>query len=78
MGINDLGREGTFTQIDGKPLVYQNWAPGEPNNWRNNEDCGEFRGNGKWNDFQCSGARATYYVCFWTKVNFFSFWQNRF
>ncbi|XP_059530992.1 E-selectin isoform X4 [Myotis daubentonii] len=54
--------EGQWVWIGtGKPLTEEaaNWAPGEPNNKRTNEDCVEIyikreRDPGKWNDELCS------------------------
>ncbi|CAD7957665.1 unnamed protein product [Amoebophrya sp. A120] len=37
------------------------WNKGEPNNWRNKEDCTERKPNGKWNDIACFGKRD--FVC---------------
>ncbi|CAI5648806.1 unnamed protein product [Oreochromis niloticus] len=32
---------------------FRNWAPGEPNNQNDNEECGQMAGNGEWNDVPC-------------------------
>jgi hypothetical protein len=32
-------------------LSYENWAPGEPNDWGDDEDVNAMYGNGQWNDF---------------------------
>ncbi|MCB0221668.1 MAG: ricin-type beta-trefoil lectin domain protein [Chrysiogenetes bacterium] len=37
------------------------WAPGEPNNYNSNEDCGESRGDGRFNDVNCANTRQ--YAC---------------
>jgi Lectin C-type domain/PEP-CTERM motif len=40
IGLNDFVLEGTFVWANGEPVVYTNWAPGEPNN-QGNEDAGQ-------------------------------------
>ncbi|BFZ22372.1 hypothetical protein BsWGS_25410 [Bradybaena similaris] len=54
--------ENSFTWVDGTPVQYTNWEPGEPNN-NNNEDCVAMDTvNGKWNDIQCANAYSLF-VC---------------
>jgi Ca2+-binding RTX toxin-like protein len=52
IGFTDVASEGTFTWVNGDPVTYTNWAPGEPNNDDGGEDYGEFiaREGGVWND----------------------------
>ena len=52
IGLTDEGTEGTFRWITGEPLIYQNWASGEPNNDADNEHFVETGtdGDGRWND----------------------------
>ncbi|ELK36684.1 Pulmonary surfactant-associated protein D [Myotis davidii] len=57
LSMTDAQTEGSFTYPGGKPLVYSNWAPGEPNNNGGNEDCVEIFTNGKWNDKSCGEKR---------------------
>lgn len=57
LSITDSKTEGEFTYPSGEPLVYSNWAPGEPNNNGGNEDCVEIFTNGKWNDKSCGESR---------------------
>lgn len=57
LSITDSKTEGEFTYPSGAPLVYSNWAPGEPNNNGGNEDCVEIFSNGKWNDKSCGESR---------------------
>ena len=67
IGLTDSGgsNEGTFRWESGSSSTYRNWdtAGGEPNNSASGdgEDCGEIRGNGRWNDFRCDQDR--YYIC---------------
>ena len=42
-------------ETNSQTIGYQNWNPGEPNDWGPGEDCTEIHvGNGKWNDMPCS------------------------
>ena len=56
---------GRFVWIDGSAYTYNNWAPGEPNDVDETEDCGEVslevNDQGKWNDIACSHTFG--YVC---------------
>ena len=53
-----------FYWIDDTPLKghYSAWGSGEPNNWGNNEHCGNMHGKGgsegKWNDLSCDVKEA--------------------
>jgi hypothetical protein len=52
---------GNFHWVNGA-YGYTNWAPGEPNDANNNEDCTVIRSwNGLWNDLNCSAQRP--YIC---------------
>ncbi|XP_068203774.1 macrophage mannose receptor 1-like [Palaemon carinicauda] len=44
-----------FQWVDGSPFTYDNWAPGEPNSYMDQEDCIEMynRRLGVWNDKNC-------------------------
>ncbi|KAI5942360.1 Pulmonary surfactant-associated protein D [Manis javanica] len=57
LSMTDMKVEGKFTYPSGEPLVYSNWAPGEPNNNEGAEDCVEIFTNGKWNDKNCGEQR---------------------
>lgn len=55
LGLTDQDVEGTFVWTSGEPFVYENWFPGEPNNFPfndpiNGEDYGMMFGSGFWND----------------------------
>jgi hypothetical protein len=57
IGLTDAASEGTFIWASGEPVLYTNWAPGEPNNNGGVENWGEiFYPNDtagrypKWND----------------------------
>ncbi|CAH7282400.1 Fcer2a [Phodopus roborovskii] len=53
IGLRDLNVEGQFIWMDGSPVGYSNWSPGEPNNAEQGEDCVMMRESGQWNDYYC-------------------------
>ncbi|CAH1779946.1 unnamed protein product [Owenia fusiformis] len=57
IGLHDLSTEGKFAWTDGTPYNFSNWHKGEPNDWRNNEDCVVMKKTasemGAWNDGRC-------------------------
>ncbi|XP_015425957.1 PREDICTED: pulmonary surfactant-associated protein D-like [Myotis davidii] len=57
LSMTDAQTEGSFTYPGGEPLVYSNWASGEPNNYGGNEHCVEMYTTGKWNDRPCGEKR---------------------
>ncbi|XP_038845355.1 macrophage mannose receptor 1 [Salvelinus namaycush] len=65
IGLNDIAAEGVWEWTDGNTflpfLAY--WKPGNPDNWEDNEDCGEVVGGeqGRWNDDVCTSRRK--YIC---------------
>ncbi|KAL1780483.1 pulmonary surfactant-associated protein D [Sigmodon hispidus] len=61
LSMTDVDTEGKFTYPTGEPLVYSNWAPGEPNNNGGAENCVEIFTNGQWNDKVCGEQRLV--VC---------------
>jgi len=53
LGLSDEGHEGVWMWITGEPLLYTNWADGEPNNfWEGTEHYGHMWSSSgyKWND----------------------------
>lgn len=52
IGMNDLEQEGVWRWSSGEPLVFQNWAPGEPNDHLGVEDVAHVMADqqGRWND----------------------------
>ena len=59
LGLNDKGKEGEWKwQGKGKLGEWDSWNNNQPDNWGNNEDCGELRGafGWNWNDMPCYTA----------------------
>lgn len=58
MGLHRIQPGGKFVWVDGTPLDYTHWYPGEPNNAGGDENCAHMRWDpaapGTWNDL--SGA----------------------
>lgn len=38
IGLNDIGREGTYVWLDGSPVVYSDWGDMDPNGQPGNGD----------------------------------------
>ena len=55
------GTTGTWAWLDGSPMSYTDWYPGEPNFSGNKEFCGHIWKMGKWNDVNCDYLQG--YVC---------------
>ncbi|XP_053161198.1 pulmonary surfactant-associated protein D-like [Hemicordylus capensis] len=55
LGMNVQKTERVFKHLNGDPMEYSNWAPGEPNG--PTEDCIELYKDGKWNDINCGNTR---------------------
>ncbi|XP_043912222.1 pulmonary surfactant-associated protein D [Protopterus annectens] len=54
LAMSDEKTEGKFVYLDGNPIKYSKWNPGEPNDHKHAEDCVEIQSTGKWNDRSCS------------------------
>ncbi|NNE38244.1 MAG: HYR domain-containing protein [Gammaproteobacteria bacterium] len=50
IGLSDFASEGHFTWVNGDPLSYTNWYPGQPNNYGSGQDYVELMNTGYWND----------------------------
>ncbi|XP_069566819.1 macrophage mannose receptor 1-like, partial [Brachyistius frenatus] len=66
VGLNDISVENQFVYSDGTPANFLPWAPNQPDNWQNNEDCVQLRGMnhhepGKINDDFCTSTKG--YIC---------------
>ncbi|XP_062928279.1 C-type lectin BpLec-like [Mobula hypostoma] len=64
IGLNDIGKEGTFTWIDGTSYTYRKWSANEPNHSEDNEDCVQmycFSDEKVWYDQGCEDAES--FVC---------------
>uniref|UniRef100_A0A8C4X4X9 C-type lectin domain-containing protein n=1 Tax=Erpetoichthys calabaricus TaxID=27687 RepID=A0A8C4X4X9_ERPCA len=56
LGLNDKKKEGTFEDASGNPVKITNWAPGEPSNDQDDEDCSAITSDGTWSDVLCTGS----------------------
>nr|XP_021324869.1 macrophage mannose receptor 1-like [Danio rerio] len=65
IGLNDIASEGNWEWSDGSVFYpyLSYWKEGQPDNWADNEDCGQVQGasNGQWNDETCTSRRQ--YIC---------------
>nr|AJT58573.1 SM24 protein [Ophiomastix wendtii] len=66
IGASDLGLEGRFTNVDGTPVTFTNWAQGQPDNGAQStgqpENCVMYGGETKlWSDASC--AMMMPYIC---------------
>lgn len=50
IGLSDRQTEGSFEWVDGSPLNYTNWAPGQPDNLNGLQDYVEMAPDGLWSD----------------------------
>lgn len=58
LGLTEGHTPGDFHYLDGSPLNYTNWYPGEPRG-RGKEKCAEMYLDGTWNDKNCLQSRLT-------------------
>lgn len=58
IGMKEGATPGDFYDLDGAPLNYTNWYPGEPRG-RGKEKCVEMYTDGMWNDKSCQQYRLT-------------------
>ncbi|KAK1883605.1 Macrophage mannose receptor 1 [Dissostichus eleginoides] len=66
VGLNDIHNENQFVWIDGTAANLLPWAPNQPDNWQNNEDCVNLRGMnhhepGLLNDDFCTATKE--FIC---------------
>lgn len=61
----NFGNRGIFYWMgNGRPVIYNDWQPGEPGDLTTNEDCVEltdYYGNMKWND--APWYQQKYFIC---------------
>ncbi|XP_056334746.1 mannose-binding protein C isoform X2 [Danio aesculapii] len=55
--ITDREKEGEFVDTDGKKLMFTNWYPGQPDNYKGVQDCGAITDTGSWDDLSCDGLQ---------------------
>lgn len=64
IGLADRELQGQWEWVTGESLVFENWAPGLPDNLTGNQDCVEMGyANSKWNDK--SGRNRFAFICEW-------------
>nr|CAD7464687.1 unnamed protein product [Timema tahoe] len=61
VGFHDLYKKDVFTSINDDLLEFQNWAPGEPNNFVGKDRCGGADINAKFNDIPCDSLNP--FIC---------------
>jgi hypothetical protein len=62
IGYNDIAHEGEWRWVSGARHVFYAWKDGEPNDFRDDEDCAEwYPEDGLMNDLSCSSKRP--YIC---------------
>ena len=66
IGAHDTIAEGEMIWVSDNTLVssgFTDWSPGQPDNYKNREDCILFSANRgyQWNDVGCSSKQA--YIC---------------
>ena len=62
LGLGDVVTEGTYNWVTGEPFTYANWAPGEPNNYFDEDFVEMFPTVGTWNDINKYGNQNNYAV----------------
>ncbi|MEO8183029.1 MAG: C-type lectin domain-containing protein [Deltaproteobacteria bacterium] len=59
IGANDRSAEGAFRWLDATFLTFTNWAPGQPNNTADAENCvAKLSQSQQWNDLACINLHA--------------------
>ncbi|XP_051557000.1 mannose-binding protein A-like [Myxocyprinus asiaticus] len=53
IGTTDKVKEGTFVDLNNRPLTFTKWKKNEPNDYKGAEDCAVHHTNGEWNDVPC-------------------------
>ncbi len=57
IGLSDQDVEGNFTWVNGDPVTFSKWYPGQPNDYGIGQDCVELLPTGQWNDQYCHKAQ---------------------
>ena len=54
IGLTDASEEGSWSWVSGAPVSFEDWKPGEPNDF-GGEDCAQlFSDSWSWNDLDCN------------------------
>lgn len=65
LGATDEKAEGDWYWLDGTPVAYNSWGPGQPDNTRDREDFLGLWKKGKWNDVGNDDTDVQGYICEW-------------
>ena len=67
IGYADSDGEGEWGWVNDEDSIFENWNPGEPNAFTENEDYAVFAngGNGTWNDSEFSSNGVLSFICEW-------------
>ncbi len=65
LGGSDAAAEGRWRWSDGTPVVYRNWAEGEPNNLQQREHFLMLSKYGQWNDLAADSSIVKGFICEW-------------
>lgn len=57
IGATDELLEGHFVDAEGKTLVFEKWGRGQPDNFKDMQDCTIVDQSGYWDDNNCSVVR---------------------
>ena len=57
IGMSDAATEGYYEWVNGDPVTYTNWYPGQPNNYYGRQDYIEMLSDGYWNDATNTDAK---------------------
>ena len=61
--MNDIAEEGVYIWEDGSPVTHARYAPNQPDNYANSEDCMTlWAGDGGFSDSSCTGQEG-YFIC---------------
>ncbi|XP_048251360.1 perlucin-like [Haliotis rufescens] len=67
LGATDLNLEGRWLWEGRRPMVYSNWSPHQPDNYKGREHCLEMRrsySNYLWNDVPCYAFNGkSHFIC---------------
>ncbi|XP_048251689.1 perlucin-like [Haliotis rufescens] len=66
LGATDLNLQGRWLWEGRRPMVYSNWSPRQPDNYKGREHCLEMRRSYSyylWNDAPCHAYSTSHFIC---------------